>query len=173
MKEHPAWVKAWNDAKPADAFFGREWKTLLDDAAYAKDVPDNQKWMAKGGTLQHVSLLQGTKAYGVHLHPIAIPARESDPRDDHANFFFDQQDYVRDAGEKHGFTYTVLRPQLVTGKMPGALNVYERFDRYKPRDTGVSDWTAGPKVVHYDRVEWTTTPDPLLRTFETSISARR
>ena len=48
--------------------------------------------------LKHVSILQGTKAYGVHLHPIAIPARESDPRDNHPNFFFDQQDYVRDAG---------------------------------------------------------------------------
>lgn len=74
-------------------------------------------------TLKHVSILQGTKAYGVHLHPIAIPARESDPRDDHANFFFDQQDYVRDAGAKHGFTYTALRPQLVTGETQGALNV--------------------------------------------------
>jgi nucleoside-diphosphate-sugar epimerase len=60
--------------------------------------------------LKHVSILQGTKAYGVHLHPIAIPARESDPRDNHPNFFFDQQDYVRDAGAKHGFTYTALRP---------------------------------------------------------------
>ena len=55
--------------------------------------------------------------------PIAIPARESDPRDDHANFFLDQQDYVRDTGAKHGFAYTALRPQLVTGKTPGALNV--------------------------------------------------
>src|ERR1700712_5400370 len=26
--------------------------------------------------LQHVSLLQGTKAYGVHIHPVPIPARE-------------------------------------------------------------------------------------------------
>ena len=73
--------------------------------------------------LQHVSILQGTKAYGVHLHPIAIPARESDPRDNPANFFFDQQDYVRDRGAKYGFTFTALRPQLVTGKTPGALNV--------------------------------------------------
>ena len=32
---------------------------------------------AKG--LKHVSLLQGTKAYGVHLHPIPIPARERFP----------------------------------------------------------------------------------------------
>ena len=52
--------------------------------------------------LKHVSIVQGTKAYGVHLHPIAIPARESDPRDNHANFFFDQQDYVRDAGRSTG-----------------------------------------------------------------------
>jgi nucleoside-diphosphate-sugar epimerase len=80
--------------------------------------------------LRHVSILQGTKAYGVHLHPIAIPARESDPRDEHANFFFDQQDYVRDAGKRHGFTYTVLRPQLVTGKTPGALNVLPAIGVY-------------------------------------------
>src|SRR6201994_3755311 len=69
--------------------------------------------------LKHVSILQGTKAYGVHLHPIAIPARESDPRDDHPNFFFDQQDYISEMGAKHGFAYTVLRPQLVTGETPG------------------------------------------------------
>lgn len=80
--------------------------------------------------LKHVSILQGTKAYGVHLHPIAIPARESDPRDDHANFFFDQQDYVRDMGAKHGFAYTVLRPQLVTGETQGALNVLPAIGVY-------------------------------------------
>jgi nucleoside-diphosphate-sugar epimerase len=80
--------------------------------------------------LKHVSILQGTKAYGVHLHPIAIPARESDPRDDHANFFFDQQDYIREMGAKHGFTYTVLRPQLVTGDIPGALNVLPAIGVY-------------------------------------------
>jgi len=51
MKEHPAWVTAFNDAKPADAYFGREWKPLLPDAAYAKSLPDNQKWYAKGGAL--------------------------------------------------------------------------------------------------------------------------
>jgi nucleoside-diphosphate-sugar epimerase len=80
--------------------------------------------------LKHVSILQGTKAYGVHLHPIAIPARESDPRDGHANFFFDQQDYVRDMGARHGFTYTALRPQLVTGETPGALNVLPAIGVY-------------------------------------------
>ncbi|MBC9208019.1 ABC transporter substrate-binding protein [Roseomonas aerophila] len=44
-------------------------------------------------------------------------------------------------------------------RVPGARNVYQRFEGYKPRENGVSDWTSGPKVVHYDRVEWTTMPD--------------
>jgi nucleoside-diphosphate-sugar epimerase len=100
--------------------------------------------------LKHVSLLQGTKAYGVHLHPIAIPARESDPRDNHTNFFFDQHDYVRGAGEKHGFTYTVLRPQLVTGKTPGALNVLPAIGVYAAirREKGEAfSFPGGPSFV--------------------------
>jgi hypothetical protein len=60
---------------------------------------------------QHVSILQGTKIYGVHLHPIPIPARERDARRDHQNFFFDQEAYVREMGAQHGFNYTALRPQ--------------------------------------------------------------
>lgn len=43
-------------------------------------------------------------------------------------------------------------------RVPGARNVYERFERYVPRQE-TADWTAGGKVVHYDRVEWTTMPD--------------
>jgi peptide/nickel transport system substrate-binding protein len=44
-------------------------------------------------------------------------------------------------------------------RVPGATNVYQRFDKYLPRDSGTPDWTAGPKVVHFDRVEWTTITD--------------
>jgi len=100
--------------------------------------------------LKHVSILQGTKAYGVHLHPIAIPARESDPRDPHPNFFFDQQDYVRDMGTKHGFTTTVLRPQLVTGETPGALNVLPAIGVYAAirREKGEAfGFPGGPSFV--------------------------
>jgi nucleoside-diphosphate-sugar epimerase len=79
---------------------------------------------------QHISILQGTKIYGVHLHPIPIPARERDARKDHDNFFFDQEDYVREMGAKHGFNYTALRPQLVTGPTPGALNVLPAIGVY-------------------------------------------
>ncbi len=79
---------------------------------------------------QHISILQGTKIYGVHLHPIPIPARERDARKDHQNFFFDQEDYVREMGTQHGFNYTALRPQLVTGPTPGALNVVPAIGVY-------------------------------------------
>jgi nucleoside-diphosphate-sugar epimerase len=79
---------------------------------------------------QHISILQGTKVYGVHLHPIPIPARERDARKDHPNFFFDQEAYVGEMGAKHGFSYTALRPQLVTGPTPGALNVLPAIGAY-------------------------------------------
>jgi nucleoside-diphosphate-sugar epimerase len=79
---------------------------------------------------QHISILQGTKVYGVHLHPIPVPARERDPRDNHENFFFDHEDYVREMGAQHGFNYTALRPQLVTGPTPGALNVLPAIGAY-------------------------------------------
>ena len=44
-------------------------------------------------------------------------------------------------------------------RVPGARNVYARFDGYVPRQDAPS-FTAGAKTVHFDRVEWLTTPDP-------------
>jgi predicted AlkP superfamily pyrophosphatase or phosphodiesterase len=49
MLEHPAWVNAFNSAKPADRYFKTEWKPLLPEAAYAKSVPDSQPWFGPGG----------------------------------------------------------------------------------------------------------------------------
>jgi nucleoside-diphosphate-sugar epimerase len=80
--------------------------------------------------ISNTSVSQGTKIYGVHLHPIPIPARERDARKDHENFFFDQEAYVREMGAQHGFDYTALRPQLVTGVTPGALNVVPAIGAY-------------------------------------------
>lgn len=74
--------------------------------------------------LRHVSLLQGTKAYGVHLHPIAIPARERSRRDDHANFYWLQEDLLRARAAAQGFGFTIWRPQIVFGTALGvAMNV--------------------------------------------------
>jgi len=48
---------------------------------------------------------------------------------------------------------------LAAERVPGARNVYARFEGYLPRQ-GQASFTAGPRVVHFDRVEWLTTPDP-------------
>ncbi len=45
-------------------------------------------------------------------------------------------------------------------RVPGSRAVYERFAGYVPLASGTPDRTAGPKIVHLDRVEWTTVPDP-------------
>ena len=44
-------------------------------------------------------------------------------------------------------------------RVPGSLVVYEKFAGYVPRSNGVPEWTAGPKVVQVDRVEWHIIPD--------------
>ncbi|MBN8872559.1 MAG: ABC transporter substrate-binding protein [Rhodospirillales bacterium] len=44
-------------------------------------------------------------------------------------------------------------------RIPGARVVYERFDGYVPRPEGTASFTAGPKRVFVDRVEWTVLPD--------------
>ncbi len=54
MKEHPAWVDAFNAQKRADRYFKKSWEPLLADAAYARSVPDGQPWYNAGGKLPMV-----------------------------------------------------------------------------------------------------------------------
>lgn len=65
--------------------------------------------------LRHVSVMQGTKAYGLHLHPISIPARENAPRDQHDNFYWLQEDYIIQKASQCGFAFTIFRPPLILG----------------------------------------------------------
>jgi peptide/nickel transport system substrate-binding protein len=44
-------------------------------------------------------------------------------------------------------------------RVVGSRLVYDRFTDYVPRSDGVPDWTAGPKVAHFDRIEWQVVPD--------------
>jgi nucleoside-diphosphate-sugar epimerase len=76
--------------------------------------------LAGTGALRHVSILQGAKAYGAHIHPVTVPLRESTARDDHANFYWLHEDLVRESGAEHGFSFTIWRPQVLMGTAPGA-----------------------------------------------------
>jgi nucleoside-diphosphate-sugar epimerase len=77
--------------------------------------------LVEAGSLQHVTLLQGTKAYGIHLHPMRVPARERHPRDQHANFYWLQEDYLTAEAATAGFTWTIMRPQLIVGPNTGVV----------------------------------------------------
>lgn len=77
--------------------------------------------LAELGTLEQVTIMQGTKAYGVHLHPIPVPARERYPRDDHPNFYWLQEDHLRELSARHGFGWTVFRPTVVLGPSTGVV----------------------------------------------------
>jgi len=60
--------------------------------------------------------------------------------------------------------YRFLKDEHVSG----ARAVFERFAEYKPRPSGPVGFTAGPKVAHFERVEWLTL-DP----FSASAALRR
>lgn len=71
--------------------------------------------------LRHVTLLQGTKAYGAHVRAIPIPAREDRDEDRSvANFYWRQEDLLRSEAARRGFTWTILRPQIIFGEALGA-----------------------------------------------------
>lgn len=78
-----------------------------------------------GGALRHVTIMQGGKAYGVHIHPeIAVPARERWPRDAHENFYWLQEDFLRErqakASSSTGWHFTIMRPRIVFGDAMGS-----------------------------------------------------
>ena len=94
-----------------------------------------------GVPLQHVTLMQGTKAYGVHTgRPMRVPAREQDALRDHANFYFEQQDLLAAHAARTGCGWTIFRPQIVLGVAVGsamnpvaALGVYALLAREQGR----------------------------------------
>ena len=78
--------------------------------------------------LRHITLLQGTKAYGVHVRPMKVPAREgrSEMREQ-PNFYWAQEDYLR----SKSVPWTILRPVLIVGEaIGGAMNLIPALGVY-------------------------------------------
>ena len=81
--------------------------------------------------LSHVTLLQGTKAYGAHVGPIPIPAKERAPRHPHENFYWLQEDYLRARQHGQPWSWTILRPQVIFGESLGShMNVLPAIGVY-------------------------------------------
>ena len=117
-------------------------------------------------SLRHVTLMQGTKAYGIHVHPMPIPARERAPRDEHDNFYWLQEDYLKERAREHGFAWTILRPQLIVGRpwgvamnLPPIIGVYAALRREEGKPFsfpgGVSYvWEAVDARLVAEVIEW-------------------
>ena len=81
--------------------------------------------------LRHVALLQGAKAYGVHLGQIPVPARESAPRHIHPNFYWEQQDFLAARQVGKSWSWTIFRPQVVFGfAYPSMMNMVAAVGAY-------------------------------------------
>lgn len=107
LMEKPGLVRGWRDREQMDT-----------NIAMLRHLFEPLSRHATG--LRHVSLFQGTKAYGVHLHPVPVPARESSPRDPHENFYWLQEDYLREKRSGADWAFTIWRPQLVFGHANGS-----------------------------------------------------
>ena len=105
--ELPGLIEGWSDPGQI-ATNGRMLENLMEPLAAAAQ-------------LQHVTVLQGTKAYGATVSPMRVPARESQPRVEHPNFYWLHEDYIRAKAQGAGFSYTILRPQLIVGPNHGVV----------------------------------------------------
>jgi nucleoside-diphosphate-sugar epimerase len=93
-------------------------------------------------SLRHVALLQGTKAYGVHVRPLTVPAREGrSEMYEQPNFYWAQENFLRDLQRGKRWHWSILRPVLIVGlAMGGAmdlippLGVYAAMLRQQGRD---------------------------------------
>ncbi len=119
LYERPGLVEGWREAEQI-RINDEMLRNLLEPLA------------ATSPTLTHVSLLQGTKAYGVHARPMAYPAREgrSEARDV-PNFYWNQEDYLRAKQRGSSWGFSIFRPVLIIGYSQGsAMNLIPALGVY-------------------------------------------
>lgn len=74
---------------------------------------------ASSPALRHITFYQGGKAYGSDLGPFKTPAREDDPRLMPPNFYYDQEDFLRERQTGKQWRWTALRPEAIIGFATG------------------------------------------------------
>lgn len=121
--ELPELVAGWRDERQ-----------MATNEAMLRNLLDALTANASG--LRHITIMQGTKAYGGHVEPAPVPAKERWPRHQHANFYWLQEDMLRQRQPHAAWTYSILRPQLVFGfavsspmNIVGAIGAYAAVQR--------------------------------------------
>ena len=87
------------------------------NGAMLRNLLDGLK--AVGAPLQRVVHYQGAKVYGVHLGYAHAPFYEDDPRHLSPNFYYVQEDLLRERAAAGDFEWTILRPDVVVGDIAG------------------------------------------------------
>lgn len=127
LYEQPDLVAGWTDDEHIQKN-GRMLRNLLEPLDGASD------------RLANVVLLQGPKAYGVHVRPIPVGSREDrDELRDLPNFYWEQEDYLRAKQPGRPWGWTVFRPGLVVGHAVGSpMNIVAALGIYGSvlRDAG-------------------------------------
>jgi len=100
--------------------------------------------------LCHISVLQGTKAYGAHVRPMRVPGKEREPRVEHDNFYWLQEDWLKAQRAGAAWTYTIWRPPVILGHAVAApMNLIPVIGAYASlaKATGETPgWPGGPGV---------------------------
>jgi hypothetical protein len=96
-------------------------------------------------SLRHVTFYQGGKAYGADLGPFKTPAREDDLRLMPPNFYYDQEDFLRERQQGKAWHWTALRPEATTGFGLGNPN-YFRWKYLWPRIAAMFDMPAADPI---------------------------
>ena len=82
--------------------------------------------------LRNITVLQGPKAYGAHVRLMKIGAREDRDEDRTIpNFYWAQEDYIKDRQHGQNWGWTILRPCFVMGMaVGGAMNLLAAIGTY-------------------------------------------
>lgn len=68
---------------------------------------------------EHIVFIQGGKAYGAHLGMYKTPAKETDARHFPPNFYYNQEDILRNLSIGKRWSWTALRPDIIIGMAIG------------------------------------------------------
>jgi nucleoside-diphosphate-sugar epimerase len=118
LYEKPGLIAGWRERDQMETNL-RMFANLLDA------VVDESRALA------HVTLLQGTKAYGGHVATVPVPGRERTPRHPHENFYFLQEDHLRARQASGSWSWTILRPQVILGESLGSnMNLIPALGAY-------------------------------------------
>ncbi len=115
---------------------------------------------AASPALRHVHLVQGGKYYGVHIGPFPTPAREDDPRTVVSNFYYAQEDFLRERSKKARWAWSASRPNSLLHFSPhNSRNLVSTLGAYAAicREVGADLDFPGPEGAFTSLTQLTST----------------